>query len=88
MRLSSIITPLYKVIPFIFMPYGLFWLVHDFGNASLGGIIFLFLWCAVWFLLTFRWKSVYLEGDVLSVSNYLRRIRIPLANVESVEASS
>ena len=31
---------------------------------------------------------MYLKGDALSVSNYLKRIEIPLANLESVEASS
>jgi hypothetical protein len=87
-RLSSIITPFYKVIPFIFVPYGLFWLIYDFRSATLGAIIFFFFWCAIWFLLTFRWKSVYLGGGSLSVSNYLKRIEIPLANVESVDASS
>jgi hypothetical protein len=87
-RLSSIITPFYKVIPFIFLPYGLFWLVYDFRSASLGGIIFFFLWCGIWFLFTHHWKSVYVENDVLSVSNYLKRIKVPLSDVESVEASS
>ena len=87
-RLSSVITPFYKAVPFILVPYGIFWLVYDFRSASLGGIVFFFLWCAVWFLLTRRWKSVYLEGNVLSVSNYLKRVKIPLADVDSVEASS
>ena len=87
-RLSSIITPFYKIIPFIFVPYGIFWLVYDFRGASLGGMSFFFLWCALWLALTFRWKSVYLEGDSLAVSNYLNRVKIPLAKVESVDASS
>lgn len=87
-RLSSIITPIYKIIPFIFVPYGLFWLIYDFRSASLGGAVFLFVWCAIWSALTFRWKSVYLEGDSLAVSNYLKRIEIPLSKVESVDASN
>lgn len=51
-------------------------------------MVFFFLWCAVWFLLTRRWKSVYLEGNVLSVSNYVRGVKISLTEVDNVEASS
>jgi len=87
-RLSSIITPFYKVLPFLLVPYGLFWLIYDFRIASLGGIILYFLVCAAWYFFTFRWKSVYLKGEVLSVSNYLKKLEIPLANLESVDASS
>ncbi len=50
--------------------------------------MFSVLWCSIWNLVTFRWKSVYLKNDALSVSNYLRKIEIPLSNIESVKASS
>lgn len=89
-RLSSIITPFYKAFPFLLVLYGLFWLIYDFQEsvASLGGFILYFLVCAVCWFFTFRWKSVSLKGDVLSVSNYLKRREIPLANLERVDASS
>ena len=88
MRLSSIITHFYKGIPLLLLSVGLYWLTSDFRSVKLEGIVSLCLMSAVWHLLTFRWKSVHLQGDVLSVSTFLRRGEIPLANVESVSASS
>src|ERR1044071_2276971 len=87
-RLSSILVLLYKLIFIFVLTYGLFWLFYDLRHAASPGLSFLFFWCAIWYVLTFRWKSVYLKGDSLSISNYLKRVEIPLSNVDSVEASS
>jgi hypothetical protein len=87
-RLSSIFTPVYKLIFLFVVSCGLYWLTSDFKNFTLSPLLFLSLWCALWFVVTSRWKSVYLEGDAIYVSNYLKEIRIPLAVVKSVEASS
>lgn len=87
-RLSSITTHFYKGIPLLLLSIGLYWLTSDFRGVKLEGMVFLFLISAIWHLLTFRWKSVYLRGDVLSVSTFLRGAEIPLANVESISASS
>jgi hypothetical protein len=87
-RLSSVITPFYKGIPFILGLYGLFWLVYDFRRASFSGIILFFLWCSILYLFTRGLKSVYLDSEALIVSNYLKRIKIPLSSIESVHVSS
>ena len=87
-RLSSALTPVYKLVFLLVVSYGLYSLTRDFRNVSLSPLLFLSLWCAIWCAVTSRWKSVYLEGDALYVSNYLKEIRIPLAEVRGVEASS
>jgi hypothetical protein len=86
-RLSSILVPFYKLIFLSVLLLGLYWLFFNFNNGSKLGMLFLFLWCAVWYVSTFHWKSVYLTEDSLSVSNYLKRIEIPFTNIESVTAS-
>lgn len=90
-RLSSILVPIYKLI-FVFvlavLADGIYWLFKDFGNTSKSALIFLFVFCAVWYLGTFRWKSIHLRGDTLVISNYLKKIAIPLSEVENVKASS
>ena len=85
-QLSSIITPFYKFVPYIVGSFGLFLLI--FRNIRFSVFLFFLLWSGVWYAFTYNWKSVYLKGDVLSVSNYLKRIEIPLSAVESVKASS
>src|SRR5215208_5240026 len=87
-RLSSIFTVVYKLIFLFVVSCGLYWLTRDFRNVTLSPLLFLSLWCALWYAITSRWKSVYLEGDVLYVSNYLKEVRIPLTEVKGVEASS
>lgn len=87
-RLSSVITPFYKAIPFIIGLYGLFWLVRDFRVARFGGVILFILVCSILYLITSRLKSVYVDGSVLYVSNYLKRIKIPFSSIESVHVSS
>jgi hypothetical protein len=81
-------TPFYKGIPFILGLYGLFWLVYDFRGVRFGGVVAFFLLCSILYLITSRLKSIYLGGDALYVSNYLRRIEIPLTGIESVHVSS
>ena len=46
------------------------------------------LWCVIWYVLTYRWKSVYLAGSTLYVSNYLKKVKIPLSEVKEIKASS
>jgi hypothetical protein len=87
-RLSSTLTLVYKLILLLMVSNGLYWLTKDPKGVSLPPLLFLSLWCAVWYALTRRWKSVHLAGDDLYVSNYLKKIRIPLAEVKEVEASS
>jgi hypothetical protein len=52
--------------------------VFYLDSRAIPGLLFFALWCGLGYLLTHRWKSVYLEGDVLRISNYLKKIRIPL----------
>jgi hypothetical protein len=87
-RLSSILVPIFKLIPILVLANVLFWIIYDFRNVKLSGILFIFLWCAFWYLLTSRWRDVYLKGNTLYVSNFLKRTEIPVSNIESVEASS
>jgi len=80
--------PFYKFTPLVLFGYGLFWLTRDFRVEGLPAGV---LWLLLWGLLAkaaSRLKGVYLAGDVLYVSNYLRRVRIPLTEVAAVEASS
>jgi hypothetical protein len=86
-RLSSGLTHVYKLTFLFVVSYGLYWLTSDFGNVSLSPVLFLALWCTIWYGVTSRWKSVYLEGNALYVSNYLKKIRIPLTEVKGVEVS-
>jgi len=51
-------------------------------------MVFAIAWGLFWFLFTRKWKSVFLDGCDLSVSNYLRKIRIPVSNISSIEGSS
>jgi hypothetical protein len=87
-RLSSILVPIYKLIFIFVSAEAIYWLFQDFSNVTKSGFIFLLVFCGVWYLLTFRWKSVYLKGNSLLVSNYLKTIDIPFAGIETVEASS
>jgi hypothetical protein len=86
--LSSILVPIFKLIPILLFANGLFWLFYDFHNANMSGILGYFFLCAIWFLVTFRWKIVYSKGNTLYVFNYLKTVEIPFSNIVSVEASS
>ena len=88
MRLSSILVPIYKLVPILISVIIIYWLIQDFGNITQPGILFLFLFGVIWFVVTFRWKSVYVSGSSLIVSNFLERIEVPFDQVENVEASS
>jgi hypothetical protein len=85
-RLSSIIVPFFKYIPVLLLANVLFWVVSDFRNIKLSALLANFFICAVFYLLTFGWKSVSLKGDTLYVFNYLKRIEISTSNIENVEA--
>jgi hypothetical protein len=51
------------------------------------GVFAILFICTIGYLLTFRWKSVYLEGNSLFVFNYLKQIEIPVTNIASIDAS-
>src|SRR3954464_4651449 len=87
-QLSSIVTPFYKVVPFVVGIYFLFLAITEFNRFGIAAVLFLCLWCTIWYLGTHRWKSVYLEDDTLRVSNYIKRITIPVREIEQVRASS
>jgi hypothetical protein len=87
-RLSSNLTLVYKLTFLFGVSYGLYRMTSDFSYASLSPVLFLTIWCAIWYAVTSRWKSVYLGGGALYVSNFLKEIRIPLTEVKGVEASS
>jgi hypothetical protein len=63
-------------------------IAQDFTNIAEPGFIFLIGWICVWCLMTFRWKSVRLIDSTLEVSNYLRKARIPVSEILSIEGSS
>ena len=66
----------------------LFLTFYDFSKVGKLGLLFLVAICGVWYLLTFDWKSVYLNEGQLTVSNFRKSIEIPLSNIDVVEASS
>lgn len=70
------------------LSYGLYRLTDGFRSSELSGLAFLALWCVIWYAVTARWKSVYLAGGTLYVSNYLKKVEIPLSDVKEVKASS
>ena len=83
--LSSSWTPFYKLFPLFLWVYGLFWLAYDPRNVSLRKTILYFLVAgfASWWVGLY--KRVSIEGDTLFVSNYIKEIRVPLADVERVK---
>src|ERR1044072_4942590 len=87
-RLSSVLTIVYKLILLLVVSNALYWLTKDPGSVSLPPLLFISIWCALWYAFTPRWKSVYLEGDAFYVSNYLKRVKIPLSEVKEIKASS
>jgi hypothetical protein len=86
-RLSSIIVPFFKYIPVLLIANTLSWLFSDFRNLKASAVVANLFICAVFYFLTFNWKTVSLKGDTLYVFNYLKRIEIPISNIENVEAS-
>lgn len=87
-QLSSLLVPLYKLIFVFALACGIYWLFQDFRNLTQPGLYFIFGWCAVWYFLTGRWKSVRLNGGVLQISNYLKTIEVPVSDVVKIEGSS
>jgi len=87
-RLSSILVPIYKLTFILVLAYGLFLTLYDFSKIGKLGLLFLLAFCGIWYLLVFDWKTVYLKGGRLSVSNFRKKIEIPLSDVDVVEASS
>jgi len=87
-RLSSIITPVYKLLPFTVAGYTMFILIRDWSSFRSDVFFFFLLWCSMFYALTYRWKNVHLQGQMLRVSNYIKRINIPVSAIKKVEASS
>jgi hypothetical protein len=86
-RLSSIINPFYKFAPQAMLGYWLFLVTDDYRAVGLPMAVVGLLLFGILAKLASRLKKVYLAGDTLYVSNYLRQIRIPLSEVASVEVS-
>lgn len=87
-RLSSAINPIYKLSPLFGFGFDLYWLTVDFRAERLPAGFFFLLGWGLLAKLSSRLKAVYLAGDALYVSNYLRRVRIPLTEVAAVKESS
>lgn len=86
-RLSSIVNPFYKFAPQAMLGYWLFLVTDDYRVVGLPAAVVWLLIFGILAKLSSRLKKVYLAGDTLYVSNYLRQIRIPLSEVTSVEVS-
>ena len=94
-KLSSDFTPLYKLVfpglwcglaAYTLVEYGFMWGDSTLKNF-LGACIF---WVGGGILVFFvgaRLKVVYLEDDALCVSNYLKKVRIPLESISTVKRS-
>ncbi|HQR34411.1 MAG TPA: hypothetical protein PLK30_16850 [Blastocatellia bacterium] len=87
-RLSSIVTPFYKSAPFVAGACFLVGAIYNFSRVSVGVLMGAFIWCVIAYLATRRWKNVFLENDALYVSNFLKQIRLPLAEIQDVNVSS
>ena len=86
--LSSILVSIYKLVPAIPLAFAFYGILLDIRNLVQPGLIFLVAWCAIWYLLTFRWKSVRLRGSTIVVSNYLKTVQVPVSDVRWIEGSS
>lgn len=86
-RLSSIITPVYKATPLVVAGYAYIKLILNPSAVSIAALLFIILWCGIFFLSTFRWKKVYLEVGALRVSDYFMSITVPLSEIAEVHAS-
>jgi hypothetical protein len=91
-RLSSILVPIYKSAPLfaalIFLINIPVWVKNNFSWEFIPGFLFIFIWGGVFYFATARWKNVYLRGEIISASNFLKKIEIPVSAVSDIEASS
>jgi hypothetical protein len=83
-RLSSVLTLPWKLFPILWIGYGLFWLVYAFSNINILACLIYFLAGGFAYWMLGSLKSVFLSGNVLLVSNYLKTVEIPLSDVEYV----
>ena len=65
-----------------------FILIRDLSSFRFDVLFFFLLWCGVFYALTYRWKNVHLQDQTLRVSNYIKRINIPVSSIKDVKASS
>lgn len=94
-KLSSNLTPVYKFcFPGLWVSCALYSLtdyILNWGDSTLQRFFAICLfWVGGGFLMFFsfgRLKSVYMEGDALYVSNFLKQIRIPFDHIETVKES-
>lgn len=87
-RLSSLLVPLYKLTFFFVLASSIFSLLINFRNFSAPGLLFVSAWLIFLYFTVHRWKSVYLNGGVLLVSNYLKTVEVPISDIVKVEGSS
>jgi hypothetical protein len=85
--LSTSWTLIEKIIPYLAAAYGLYRLASDFQNIDIFAVIFYTIFVVVWYLSTYNLKRVYLEGENMYVANYLKWVRIPLAEVDGIGTS-
>lgn len=79
--------PVYKLTFLFLLASSIAGVLMDPRDFSVLGFFFMLVWLVGWFLVVNRLKSVYLNGEVLSVSNYLKTIEIPVSEITAVEAS-
>jgi hypothetical protein len=91
-RLSSVLVPIYKLfplIPLVPMAFRSGWLLtHGFRREQIVGVLFLLAWSAVFFLITRKWRVVYLRDNMLVIYRLWKRIEIPVSEAIDVQASS
>ncbi|HYJ91659.1 MAG TPA: hypothetical protein VEV84_10145 [Pyrinomonadaceae bacterium] len=90
-RLSSVLVPIIKLFPIIPV-VGVIIDLPDLFKAGitmqvLSGCFFLFVWGTFFYLVTRRWRVVYLRGGTLFIYRLGKVISIPISEVRSVEAS-
>ena len=85
-RLSSLSTPFHKFAPPVLVVVGLLWLIYDYGSVKFEPLYFSIV-AAVIAVRFLNVKKVQLSRDVVYVSNYRRRIAIPLEDIARVEVS-
>jgi hypothetical protein len=78
-------TPVYKLMPVFITLCGVYGLIQDGTPSNIGGYLLFILLLSFWCLATYKWKSVYLNNGSLSVSNYVRRIVVPVSNIKRIE---
>ncbi len=79
--------PFFKVVFFFLLVSSIVGVFADTSDFSLLGFLFILVWLIGWYFAVRHWKSVYLNGDVMRVSGFLKTIEIPVSDITGVEDS-